>query len=192
MRSGGRMTEQRKYPDMWVDPEDDPRTESTPPNEKATYQEYLKNYRLTLSMKCDGLTPEQLATRSVPPSTLSLLGLIRHMAKVEHGWFQRTLQGKVDERRLFWREDERDVDFNEAVGDQHTVDEAFATWREQIAAAEAWLDGVPEDELGREVPIDNGGVVVIRDVLVHMIEEYARHCGHADLLRECIDGRTGQ
>ena len=177
---------------MWVDPEDDPRTEITPQSEKATYEEYLKNYRLTLGMKCDGLTPAQLATRSVPPSTLSLLGLVRHMAKVEHGWFQRTLQGKVDEPRLFWREGERDVDFDEAVGDQRTVDEAFASWREQIAAAEAWLDGIPDDELGREVPIDNGGVVVIRDVLVHMIEEYARHCGHADLLRECIDGRTGQ
>jgi hypothetical protein len=71
------------------------------------------------------------------------------------------------------------------------VQDAFATWKAEIARADAWLDALAEDSLGREVPHGEGAVAT-RDVLVHMIEEYARHAGHADLLRECIDGRTGQ
>src|SRR5918993_353743 len=91
----------RRYADMWVDPEDDPReTEETSRGEKAVLQEYLDRYRKTLEMKCDGLVAEQLARRSVPPSTMSLLGLVRHMAAVEHSWFQRRLQAK-DQPRMF-------------------------------------------------------------------------------------------
>jgi hypothetical protein len=71
------------------------------------------------------------------------------------------------------------------------VKDAFATWKAEIARADEWLEAVEEDDLGREVPVD-GGTAATRDVLVHVIEEYARHSGHADLLRECIDGRTGQ
>src|SRR5215203_971056 len=88
------------YDGMWAKPEDDPRTGGSPVGELATIREYLSNYRLTLGMKCEDLSPEQLATRSVPPSTLSLLGLIRHMARVEHHWFWRTLQGHPDTPRL--------------------------------------------------------------------------------------------
>jgi uncharacterized damage-inducible protein DinB len=178
------------YDGMWAKPEDDPRTAGTPVGELATIREYLTNYRLTLGMKCDGLTPEQLATRSVPPSTLSLLGLIRHMARVEHNWFQRSLRGQPDLPRLFWSEEDQDLDFNAAAGDQAMVDEAFAAWKAEIAAAEEWLDG-PID-LDATVRTPRGEPVSVRDILIHMIEEYARHCGHADLLRECIDGRTGQ
>src|SRR5215510_15663438 len=126
---------------MWAKPEDDPRTQGNPVGELATIREYLSNYRLTLGLKCDGLSPQQLATRSVPPSTMSLLGLIRHMARVEHNWFQRSLQGHREVPRLFWSEDDHDLDFNDAVGEQAVVDEAFAAWREQIAAADEWLDG---------------------------------------------------
>ena len=78
---------------------------------------------------------------------------------------------------------------------QECADDAFASWRREIGAAEEWFGGVPEFDLGRELPIPghpDAAVVSIRDLVVHMIEEYARHCGHADLLRECIDGRTGQ
>ena len=89
------------YDGMWTRPEDDPRTESNPVGELATIREYLSNYRLTLGMKCQDLTPEQLATNSVPPSTLSLLGLIRHMARVEHNWFYRRLRGHQDAPRLY-------------------------------------------------------------------------------------------
>lgn len=176
---------------MWTAPEDDPRTYGQPVGEKATYREYLGNYRLTIEMKCDGLDADQLARRSVPPSTLSLLGLVRHLAQVENHWFQRVLQGRTDAPRLYKREDDLDWDFRGAVPDPSTVQDAFTTWKAEIAESDAWLDTVEEAELGREVPHDDGAVA-LRDVLVHVIEEYARHAGHADLLRECIDGRTGQ
>jgi uncharacterized damage-inducible protein DinB len=178
------------YDGMWARPDDDPRAMGSPVGELATIREYLSNYRLTLGMKCDDLTPEQLATRSVPPSTMSLLGLIRHMARVEHNWFYRTLQGHRDAPRLFWTPEDNDADFNDAAGELTVVEEAFAAWREQIAAADAWLDHGPDLDATVTTPRDEQAGV--RDILIHMIEEYARHCGHADLLRECIDGRTGQ
>jgi len=178
--------------DMWAEAATDPRTYGNPQGEKATLVEYLANYRLTLGLKCEDLTPEQLAIRSVPPSTMSLLGMVRHMASVEHSWFQRVLQA-TGETRLYRTPDDRDHDWNGAVGTQDCVDDAFANWRREIAKAEDWFATVGEADLGREVEMPGGeGVVSIRDVVVHMIEEYARHCGHADLLRECIDGRTGQ
>jgi uncharacterized damage-inducible protein DinB len=175
---------------MWAKPEDDPRSQQSPVGELATIRDYLTNYRLTLGMKCEGLTPEQLATRSVPPSTMSLLGLIRHMARVEHNWFQRALQGQRDLPRLFWSEEDNDLDFNQAVGEQAVVDDAFAAWKREIAAADQWLDGAVD--LDATVLTPRGEEAIVREILIHMVEEYARHCGHADLLRECIDGRTGQ
>ena len=177
--------------DRWVDAAGDPRTYGNPEGEQATLREYLGNYRLTLDIKCRGLDAEQLARRSVPPSTLSLLGLIRHLAQVENHWFQRVLQGKTDPARLFKRDADKDADFNDALADPAVVEEAFAAWKAEIAAAEEWLEALEEDDLGQEVAFDDDSVS-IRDVLVHVIEEYARHAGHADLLRECIDGRTGQ
>jgi len=177
--------------DRWVDAAGDPRTYGNPEGEQATLREYLGNYRLTLDMKCGGLDAEQLARRSVPPSTLSLLGLIRHLAQVENHWFQRVLQGKTDQPRLFKRDADKDADFNGAVADPAIVEEAFAAWKVEIAAADEWLDALDKDDLGRDVSFDDD-TVSVRDVLVHVIEEYARHAGHADLLRECIDGRTGQ
>ena len=179
--------------DMWMPEDQDPRTYGDPVGEKATYVEYLLNYRLTLQLKCDGLTPEQLATQSVPPSSMSLLGLVRHMASVEHSWFQRVAQA-TGEDRLYKSPEDRDLDFNGAAGTQECVEDAFATLTREVAKAEAWLESVPEADFGRSMPIPgrDGESVSVRDLVVHMIEEYARHCGHADLLRECIDGRTGQ
>jgi uncharacterized damage-inducible protein DinB len=178
--------------DLWLPETEDPRTYGNPDGEKATYVEYLANYRLTLGLKCADLSPEQLATRSVPPSSMSLLGLVRHLAAVEHSWFQRVAQ-ETGEDRLYRTPEDRDRDFNGAEATQECVVEAFATWRREVAKAEEWFAGVPESELGRELPMPGGeGTVSIRDLVVHMIEEYARHCGHADLLRECVDGRTGQ
>ena len=143
-------------------------------------------------MKCEGLDAEQLARRSVPPSTMSLLGLLRHLAGVEHNWNHRVLQGGFDLPRheIATRPDDRDWDFNGAVVEDGCVDEAWATWRQQVAEAEAWL---AEDDLDRQIllPGDDEAIEV-RDIYVHLIEEYARHAGHADLLRECVDGRTGQ
>lgn len=177
--------------EWFVSPDEDPRTYANPQGELATYREYLTNYRLTIGLKCDGLDPEQLARRSVPPSTLSLLGLIRHLAAVENNWFQRILPEQEARPRIYAKDDDPDWDFNGAVADQAVVDDAFATWRKQIAMADEWLDGLSEDDLGREVA-NRGEPASIRDILVHLIEEYARHAGHADLLRESIDGRIGQ
>ncbi|GAA2710401.1 DinB family protein [Actinoplanes palleronii] len=178
------------YNGSWVKPEDDPRATESPDGELATIRLYLTNYRLTLDLKCQGLTPEQLATRSVPPSTMSLLGLVRHMAQVEHGWFRRSLQGLHDEARPYWSDDNKDLDFDGAVADAAVVEDAFASWREQIASADRWLDELTD--LGAFVVMPGGDRYTVRDILIHMVEEYARHAGHADLLRECIDGRTGQ
>jgi len=179
---------ERKHPDMWVDPEDDPRDDETgAKGEKAILAEYLDRYRMTLEMKCDGLDAEQLARRSVPPSTLSLLGLVRHMAKVEHSWFRRVLE-QQDLPRLYFSEDDRDLDFNGAVGDDTVVAEAWeAWWREVVHARKVY----EELDLDTTVLV-HGEATETRDIIVHMVEEYARHVGHADLLRECVDGRTGQ
>ncbi|WP_205650505.1 DinB family protein [Actinoplanes solisilvae] len=179
------------YDGMWMPPGEDPRAFDVPEGELANIRGYLTNYRLTLGLKCEGLNPEQLARRSVPPSTMSLLGLVRHMAAVEHHWFQRTLQGHHDVQHPFWSTGDSDFDFNGAVAEDAVVTEAFEAWREQIALADKWLDALATD-LGAIVRTPRGQEVSVRDVLVHMVEEYARHCGHADLLRECVDGRTGQ
>lgn len=176
--------------DLWTEPENDPRSFGNPVGEKATYREYLGNYRLTIRLKCEELDADQLAARSVPPSTLSLLGLVRHLAQVENHWFQRVLQARTEGPRLYKREDDRDWDFTGAIADPQVVTDAFDTWQAEMAKADEWLDALDEADLGREVPFDDG-TVSIRDVLVHVIEEYTRHAGHADLLRECIDGRTG-
>jgi len=175
--------------DMWVDPQDDPREQTPSRGERDTLLGYLAHYRTTLVMKCDGLTPEQLATRSVPPSTLSLLGLVRHMAAVEQSWFRRVMGHDLDLPRLYGKLDEPDADFDRAEPTQECVDEAFDALRREVAYAEEYVAG--QDDLG-VLGVVHGDQVELRDVLVHMVEEYARHCGHADLLRECIDGRTGQ
>lgn len=177
---------------MFVPPEEDPRTESSPSGELETYREYLTNFRLTLELKCRDLTPEQLATRSAAPSTLSLLGLVRHLALVEQVWFQRALQGETRDPQLFTDPGDRDHEFNAVTGTQEEVDEAFSAWRDQIARANAWLDTQSDATMSEVLALNRDGrTATKREVLVHLIEEYARHCGHADLLRERIDGRTG-
>jgi len=183
---------QRQFPDMWVDPQDDPREQwANPEGELQTHWFYLKAYRATLEMKCAGLDAEQLARRAVAPSTLSLLGLVRHLAKVEHSWFRRRLQGQRDLAPLYTSPDAPDADFDGAVADPAVVGEAWATWRRETEAADAWLATQTDADMGRTVERE-GEQLPVRDVLEHLVEEYARHAGHADLLRECIDGRTGQ
>jgi uncharacterized damage-inducible protein DinB len=177
--------------DVFVEEQQDPRSEvrSRCGDERSTLEEFLRTQRLTLQLKCDGLTPEQLATRSVEPSTMSLLGLVRHLAEVERAWFRRRLAG-VDCPKLYQSEADPDGDFNGAVGDQAVVDEAFAAWREEVAFAERWLADATDLDLVITIP--HHGEISAREVLVHMVEEYARHNGHADFLRERIDGRIGE
>jgi uncharacterized damage-inducible protein DinB len=187
-----RWTKATVHPDMWVDPAEDPREAlRTPVGELATHRTYLRQYRMTLVMKCEGLDAEQMARRSVPPSTLSLLGLVRHLAYVERTWFRRVLQGQADVPPLYVTAQNRDQDFDGAVADPGVVAEAWATWQAEVDAADAWLDTVTDADMGRTVD-NRGEPVTVRDVLEHLVEEYARHLGHADLLRECIDGRVGQ
>ncbi len=171
---------------MWVDPDDDPReTGVAAADERSTLLDYLRRYRLTLEMKCADLDAEQMARRSVPPSTMSLLGLVRHMAEVERYWFRRVM-ARQDVPKLYCSDVDRDGDWNGAVADPAVVDEAWRAWRAEVAFAEQFVaDSADLGALGATG-------VPLRDVLVHMIEEYARHCGHADLLRERIDGRVGQ
>jgi uncharacterized damage-inducible protein DinB len=173
------------YPDMWVDPDDDPRNSDgvSPDGELATLQDYLSDYRLTLRMKCEGLDAERLARRSVPPSTMSLLGLLRHLAEVERDWRNWITAGDPLPKLY----GEGDADFDGAVAEQTVVDAAYADLAREQAATDAMLAEHPN--LGERLGKDG---IAVRELLVHRIEEYARHCGHADLLRECIDGRVGQ
>jgi uncharacterized damage-inducible protein DinB len=177
--------------DMWMDPAQDPRFAHAGEleGERATLLDYLRAYRLALELKCADLDAEQLARRSVPPSTMSLLGLIRHMADVERHWFRRVM-AQADAPPLYWSDDVHDADWTGAVADEAVVAGAWRAWREEVAFAERFVAGAAD--LSVRQPMRDGTTVALREVLLHMIEEYARHMGHADLLRERIDGRVGQ
>lgn len=180
-----RWTKSTVYADMWIDPDDDPRdSDSTSPDgELPTLLDFLKSYRLTLRMKCEGLDAEQLARRSVPPSTMSLLGLVRHLAEVERDWRNWITDGDPLPK-LYGK---KDSDFHGAVADQAVVDAAFADLAREQAETDAALAVHPD--LGARLGKDG---IAVRELMVHRIDEYARHSGHADLLRECVDGRVGQ
>ena len=157
-------------------------TPRTPPDERASLESWLEYHRATLLMKCAGLEPEQLVTRSCPPSALSLLGLVRHMTEVET-WFH-DFDGQPD-GQWYCTEDEPDGEFD--LVDPARADADLAAYHQSVARARAAVDGHGLDDLapGSTKPI------TLRWVFQHMIEEYARHNGHADLLRERIDGSTG-
>ena len=174
---------------MWIDPKDDPREEqSSGTDERSILVDYLRRYRLTMLMKCADLDAEQLSRRSVPPSTMSLLGLVRHMADVERNWFRRVMVGE-HAPPLYYTKESPDDDWDGARADDELVADAWQAWRDEVSFAEEYVNRT--EDLGT-MGSHHGEAVPLRDILVHMIEEYARHCGHADLLRECIDGRVGQ
>jgi uncharacterized damage-inducible protein DinB len=180
-----RWTRATVYPDMWVNPDEDPRNSEqvSPDGELATLKDYLRNYRLTLLMKCEDLDAEQLARRSVPPSTMSLLGLVRHLAEAERDW-RNWITPDDPVPSLYGG---GGADFDGAIADQAVVEAAWVDLAREQAATDAVLAEHPDlgERLGR-------GRIAARELLIHQIEKYARHCGHADLLRECIDGRVGQ
>lgn len=186
------MATKKQRADVFVEADSDPRTEPpTHGDEKDTLVGFLRWQRETLELKCSGLDADQLARRAVEPSTMSLLGLVRHMADVERGWFRRFMNGQ-DAPPIFYTRDAPDDDFDGAVADAAVVDEAWRTWRDEIAFADEYVAGAPDlGVLGRRRD-SHRGQMSLRWVLTHMIEEYARHLGHADLLRERIDGRLGQ
>ncbi|MFG3497625.1 DinB family protein [Streptomyces sp. NPDC047928] len=179
-----RWTPATVHPDMWVDPEDDPReTDAETAGERDTLLDNLRYFRLTVEMKCAGLDAEQLARRSSPPSTMSLLGLVRHMAEDER--HVRRMAGE-DSPRIYRTAEDRDADWNGAIADPAVVEDAWRRWRAEVELTDRFIAGFAD--LGARP----GGDVPLRDILVAQIVEYARHCGHADLLRERIDGRVGQ
>jgi hypothetical protein len=156
--------------------------------------EALRCARLTLEMKCSGLDAEALARRSVEPSTMSLLGLVRHLAEIERASFRKVMAGQ-DAPRLFCSDTDRDGDFDGAVPDPRVVAEAWDAWRAEVDFAERFVAESPSLDItgnDRSGVGQGQGPISLREVLVEMIWEYARHLGHADLLRERIDARIGQ
>jgi uncharacterized damage-inducible protein DinB len=156
-------------------------------DERDMLNSWLEWHRETLSVKCEGLSEEQLRERAAPPSTLSLLGLVRHMADVERNWFRRVLNDE-DAPGIYFTDDDPDGEFDNV--DTASAEEAFATWRAEIDLARKAVADWPDlSAVGKRKR--RGQDVSLRWILVHMIEEYARHNGHADILRERIDGVTG-
>ncbi|MDN3296525.1 DinB family protein [Streptomyces ficellus] len=155
--------------------------------EREMLEGWLEYHRQTLALKCSGLDDARLRQASAPPSALSLLGLVRHMAEVERHWFRRILAAE-DAPPIYWTEENPDGDFH--LTEKDTWDEAYATWQAEIARARELAAGRSLDDVagGRH---RSGKTFNLRWIHTHMIEEYARHNGHADLLRERIDGATG-
>lgn len=155
-------------------------------DETAMLNAWLDYHRATLALKCEGLTDDQLRLRSVPPSGLSLLGLVRHMAEVEQYWFRAVLLGE-EITDHFCTPGNEDGDFDDV--DTADVAADFAVWRAEVEAARRAAAGLPLETVAERPR--RGQEVTLRWIVVHMIEEYARHNGHADLLRELVDGSTG-
>jgi hypothetical protein len=173
--------------------DDDPR-EHGPQlgDERVTLVEALRKQRLTLEIKCAGLDAEAMARRSVEPSTMSLLGLVRHLAEMERATFRVMMAGQ-DVPRLFGS---GDGDFDGAVPRPQVVAEAWDAWRAEVDFATRFVATAPSLDITGDDPENQhgsgGGLMSLREALIGTIEEYARHMGHADLLRERIDGRLGQ
>ncbi|GIF67145.1 hypothetical protein Ais01nite_51800 [Asanoa ishikariensis] len=168
----------------WIAPDIDRRNEPYVADEREMLQGWLDWHRDTLLWKCRGLGAEELTRQTVEPSTLSLLGLVRHMAAVERSWFHRAAGAPHED--LYYSDDNLDGDFNDGTAESAEAD--FATFREECAKADALAADL---SLDHTFDTTRGRTINLRWVYTHMIEEYARHNGHADLLRERLDGKTG-
>lgn len=153
-------------------------------DERTMLQAFLDYYRGTLLHKCAGLTGEQLARREVPPSSISLLGLLRHMTEVERAWFRRRFAGEAV-GYAYCSDADRDVDFRDL--DPARAEADYAAFVDECKLADAAAAGASLEDTFEL----RGETLSLRLIYVHMVEEYARHCGHADFLRERIDGATG-
>jgi hypothetical protein len=164
-------------------------------DERVTLTESLRRQRLTLELKCEGLDARAMARRAAEPSTLSLLGLVRHLAEMERATFRKMMAGQ-DVPRLFCSSTDRDGDFDGAVPDPMVVAQGWEAWRAEVDFATKFVAQAPSLDMTGDDPLNQhgsgGGAMSLREAMVGMIEEYARHMGHADLLRERIDGRLGQ
>ncbi|GAA2980808.1 DinB family protein [Streptomyces flavovirens] len=155
--------------------------------ERAMLDGWLDYHRATLAKKCEDLTDAQLREASVPPSEFTLLGLVRHLAENERGWFREVFAGE-DLPPIYGTDEDPDGEFH--VTEADTWDEARSTWLAEIEAARANTAARDLDSLSVGVG-RQGKPFTLRWIYTHMIEEYARHNGHADLVRERIDGATG-
>jgi uncharacterized damage-inducible protein DinB len=155
-------------------------------SERDMLRGFLDYHRATLAMKCDGLTDAELRQRSMPPSTLSLLGLVRHMAEVERAWFRRVFED--NDAPMVWSEE---IDFQAAYdASASTRAEAFAAWEAEVGNSRRIEREAGSLDLAGHQPRGDEDVS-LRMVMVHVLLEYARHNGHADLLREGVDGTVG-
>ncbi|MER6526537.1 DinB family protein [Streptomyces sp. NPDC001508] len=170
------MTNERREPALNAD-------------ERTMLEGWLDYHRETLALKCADLTDAQLRTAAVAPSELSLMGLVRHLAEVERSWFRRVLVGD-DAGPIYYSEQDPDGDFH--VTEADTWQEAYATWQGEIETSRRHAAGFGLDDLSRGVSRSSEEPFSLRWIYTHMIEEYARHNGHADLIRERIDGATGE
>jgi uncharacterized damage-inducible protein DinB len=166
-------------------PPDDRRFPPGVGDERATLQGFLDFHRDTLMWKCAGLTGEQLTARPLATTNLSLLGLVRHLADVERSWFRRRLAGE-DAPPIYYTAAEPDLDIDPPPDADPEAD--FAIWRAEVAACDAVAAGWDLDHTF----VPRTRTLSLRWVYGHMIEEYARHNGHADLIRQAIDGATGE
>ncbi|MEV6218866.1 DinB family protein [Nocardia sp. NPDC051833] len=155
-------------------------------DERATAEAWLDFYRATLALKCQGLDDAQLRIAAAP-SVLTLLGLLQHMAEVERNWFRRVLAGEQAPPIYDPTADTAGHDGGFDLADDSSYDKAIAIWHDEIAQARR---NCAARDLDDTSPFLDGRVS-LRWIYTHMIAEYARHCGHADLLRERIDGTTG-
>jgi hypothetical protein len=170
------------------DPDEPRREPRKVADERTMLEDWLDYHRATLRRKCAGLSDEQLRTGSCAPSSLSLIGLVRHLTDVERGWFLRAVAGQSAQEvpPLYYSEQDPDGDFGNVESTETKA--VFATYDHAIDEIRAATAGVDLDRT-----FDNGGSPCsVRWVYFHMLEEYARHNGHADLLRERIDGATGE
>jgi uncharacterized damage-inducible protein DinB len=148
---------------------------------------WLAFYRSTLLKKCSGLTFEDLCRRPVATSSMSLLGMVRHMTFVEQVWFDARFAGN-DVTEYYRRPDDREAEWTELAS--ATLDQVVADFEHACETSDELARGHDLDETVRR-PGANREPVDLRWIYIHMIEEYARHCGHADIIRELIDGTTG-
>jgi len=166
----------------------EPADRTIPPrvaDERATLDGWLDFHRRTLLWKCEELSDDQLRSRPVPPSTLSLIGLVRHMAEVERGWFAEHFC--MDDALIYCSDEEPEADFDDVESADVAADIAIFQ-----AEVDAYRRAATAFDLDHVETTSDGREFGLRWIYTHMIEEYARHNGHADMLREVIDGATGQ
>jgi hypothetical protein len=171
------------YSPRWADDTRDPLPRTG--DERTLLTALLDWQRETLALKCAGVPPERLSEKGVPPSGLSLHGLVRHLAGTERWWFRQQFLGE-DVATLYYSDDDPDQDFETLDGDPA---EAFAVWRAECARSREIVAAADLEDTG--IQRSTGEPISLRRIVLHMIAEYARHNGHADLLRERIDGATG-